>query len=359
MTVRVGMLGYGFMGKAHTNAFRSIPLIWPELPAVSIRRIAGRNEERLHEAATRYGAQSCTTDWHEAATADDIDVFVNVASDAAHVAPCEAALAAGKAVVCEKPLATSYSDAKRLADAAEQAGVLNAVAFNYRFMPAVRKAREIIESGELGDIFGGHFYYAQEWRNSIGPLPTSAGAVNVIGCHAVDQARMLMGEIESVSAVFANPLPRSDGSEPIDAFDSVVTFASGAIGTIGASLIATGRKNRLGWEINGSRGSLAWDLENLNRLSHYDQAHSRGFADVIVCGDEGVLSAPWWPSGHVLGWEHGHINLWAHVLDRLASDAGVGPEAATFADGAAASRIADAMALSVEQRRVVDVAEIG
>jgi predicted dehydrogenase len=345
--VSVGMLGYGFMGKAHSNALRTLPYIfWPDAPRVDLRTIAGRSESSVREAATRYGWQNYTTDWHDILSDPEIDVFDNVGPDAIHVEATLAAIAAGKHVVCEKPLATSAAEAQQLADAAAAAQVKNMVCFNYRFVPAVRLAHDLIANGDLGEIYSAEFRYAQEWRvDPSAELPTWTGALSVIGCHAVDQARYLVGEIDSVSALLANPVTSADRAEPIDTVTSIARFASGATGTIGASLVAPGRRNRLSWEINGSKGSVVWNLEDLNVLKVFSRTGGPldGFADVIVNESGHPFVDSWWPSGHILGWEHSHINMWDHFLRAVVDDTDLGPHAATFADGLAAAQVADAI----------------
>ncbi|MDQ1512929.1 MAG: hypothetical protein QOC59_771 [Microbacteriaceae bacterium] len=358
-TVSVGMVGYGFMGKAHSNAFKTIPYIfWPDGAQIELAAIAGRSEERVAEAATRYGFGRYTTDWHDIVEDPEIQVFDNVAPDAAHFAPTLAAVQAGKHVVCEKPLATTVADAKTLERAAAEAGVLNLTCFNYRFVPAVRLARDIIASGDLGDIYTANFRYAQEWRTDPnGELPSWTGALDIIGCHAIDLARFLVGEISDVSAILSNPVTTETRGEPIDTVSAVLRFANGAAGTLQATLIAPGRKNLLALEINGSKGSLSWDLENLNILERYDSSRE-GFSRILVNEAHHALAAPWWPSGHILGWEHSHANMLAHFLDAVTGRADVGPDAATFVDGARVAVISEAVKRSAAEGRTLSVASV-
>jgi predicted dehydrogenase len=354
--IGVGMLGYGFMGKAHTNAYRTHPYIfWPGGCRPELVAICGRTEAAVAEAATRFGFAEYTTDWAELAADDRIDVFDNVGPDDTHVEPTLAALAAGKHVICEKPLAPSAADAERMLAAAEGAGVKHLTGFNYRFMPAVRLARELILEGEIGDVHQARFRYSQEWRTDpAAELPTPAGALSIIGCHAVDQARFLLGEIAAVSGRFTSPVTtpeRKFRGVPVDQDDIVTMLAeleSGVVATIDASLVSPGRKNMLAWEINGSRGSLSWNLEQLNNLYVYrsSSGSTQGFAEVIVNEADHELAAPWWPSGHILGWEHGHANMISHFLQTVADDDEVGPAGATFADGLQAARVSEAVARS-------------
>ncbi|MCW3024296.1 MAG: oxidoreductase domain protein [Conexibacter sp.] len=355
-SVGIGMLGYGFMGRAHSNALRQIPsTFWPGGCRPELVGISGRTESSVREAATRYGFAGYTTDWADLVADERIDVFDNVGPDETHVEPTLAAIAAGKHVIVEKPLALTAADAERLLEAAERAGVKHLTCFNYRFMPAVRLARDLIAGGELGELHQVRIRYSQEWRTDPdAQLPSGAGALTIIGCHAIDQARFLVGEIAGVSGRFSSPVTtpeRRHGGQPVEPDDTVAIlaeFGDGLVGTIDASLVSPGRKNMLSWEINGSKGSVHWSLEQLNHLHVHRRGGGRtqGFTEVIVCEADHELAAPWWPSAHILGWEHGHANMLAHFLDAVAEDRPVDPYGATFADGAQAARIAEAVAES-------------
>ena len=360
--VTFGMLGYGFMGKAHSNALKTLPYIfWPGAAQTRLKTITGRTEAGVREAATRYGWENYTTDWNDIVADPDIQVFDNVGPDDAHFGSTLAAIKAGKHVVCEKPLG-DYAQSAELAAAAASAGVLALTCFNYRFVPAVRLAYDMIRNGELGEIYSANFRYAQEWHSDpTAEFGNKTGALDVIGSHAIDAARWLVGEIDTVSALITNPLTAPPRGEPIDTVDALVQFAGGATGTISATLIAPGRKNRLGWEINGSKGSLYWDLENLNVLHHFARAGAAraGFMEIIVNEAHHPLVGHWWPSAHILGWEHSHINMLAHFVDAVvAGGSTVGPAAATFEDGAAAARVAQAILRAAESGERVQVSSV-
>jgi predicted dehydrogenase len=362
--VSVGMLGHGFMGKTHANALKTIPYIfWPGSARVELAAIAGRSEEKLAESAARYGWSRFTTDWRDIVDDPDIQIFDNVGPDAAHVEPTLAAIRAGKHVVCEKPLATTVEDALMLERAAAEAGVRNLTCFNYRFVPAVRLARDLIQDGQLGEIYTASFRYAQEWRTDpAAVLPSWTGALDIIGCHAIDQARYLIGEIADVSAILTAPVTSESRGEPIDTVSAVLGFAGGAAGTLQATLVAPGRKNLLGWEINGSLGSLAWDLENLNVLRRHRRggpAATDGFDTMLVTEAHHPLAGPWWPSGHILGWEHGHVNMLAHFVDSVVLGTELGPHAATFADGVQSARVSEAIKRSAATGARVSVSSVG
>ena len=366
--VGIGMLGYGFMGRAHSNALRTYPYIfWPDGCRPELVAIAGRTESSVAEAATRYGFEHYTTDWRAVLEDDRVQVFDNVGPDDVHVEPTIAALRAGKHVMCEKPLALDAADAEEVLRAAEESGTKHLTCFNYRFMPAVRLAHDLLKGGEIGEIHQVRFRYSQEWRTDpAGELPSPTGALNIIGCHAVDLARFLVGEITGVSGRFTSPVTtperkfRGVDVEQDDTVAMLAEFESGAVGTIDASLVSPGRKNMLAFEINGSGGSIAWDLEQLNHLHVHRRGSgtTQGFTEVIVNESDHTLAAPWWPSAHILGWEHGHINMLAHFLDAVVNDSSVEPYGATFVDGAQAARVAQAVAQSDESGERVGIEAI-
>jgi predicted dehydrogenase len=349
--IGIGLLGYGFMGKAHSNAWRTLPYIfWPSTARPELVGIAGRAEPAVRAAATRYGFAEYTTDWRELVSEPGLEIVDNVGPDAVHVEPTLAAIEHGKHVVCEKPLASSAADARRLYEAAESAGVKHLTCFNYRFFPAVRLAWELIREGELGELHQARFRYSQEWRTDpAAELPSPTGALDIIGSHAIDQARFLIGEIDAVSAAIGSITARRTfrgGPAELDDTVSILAYLeSGAVATIDASLVSPGRRNHLAWELNGSQASLAWNLEepNVLRVHRRDAGRLRGFAEVIACEPEHPLAAYWWPTGHVLGWEHGHVNMLAHFLDAVANDVDVAPYGATFFDGLRAAQVAEAV----------------
>ena len=361
--VGIGVLGYGFMARAHSNAYKKIPYIyWPPAAMPQLVAICGRTEDRVSEAARRYGFAGYYTDWHAMLEDPRIQVFDNCAPHHLHVEPVLAALAAGKHVVCEKPIALSSEDAYRMLQAARTAGVKHMAGFNYRFVPAVRLAHDLIAKGTIGEVYQFRGQYLQEslhdpdrplgrWvepesrsvggfrrarlsPDGHGPLPRRRG-----GHHQLAVAALRPGARLPDGSRFA---PSWD-----DACLSLVEFENGAVGTIEASRVATGRKNALSWEINGSRGSIAFDLERLNELQVYlaDGPVSElvGFQDVIVTEPGHPFARVWWPRGHIVGWEHAHINELYHFLEAVALDQEVGPLGATLEDGYRAAVINDAM----------------
>src|SRR3954469_8590417 len=273
-TVGIGMLGYAFMGKAHANGYKTLAyMTWPPPLRPELVAIAGRNEEAAAEAARRYGFAEHVTDWRALITDDRIGLFDNSGPNNLHAEPTIAAAQAGKHVICEKPLGRDAAESYDTWQRVQAAGVKHMCAFNYRFVPAVRLARQLIEAGEIGEIHHFRGAYLQDWGAAeseawrFDKAAAGSGALGDLGAHVVDLARYLVGEIAAVSATTATFWP---GREVDDAVEAAVAFENGAVGTIEASRFATGRKNAFRWEINGSKGSLAFDLERLNELQvHY------------------------------------------------------------------------------------------
>ena len=356
-TIGIGMLGYAFMGKAHSNAYKTLPyMAWPPPYVPRLVAIAGRNEEAVSEAAQRYGFEGHVTDWHALVEDERVQVFDNAGPNNLHTEPSIAAAEAGKHVICEKPLGRnadeSYDAWKRVA----AAGVKHMCAFNYRFVPAVRLAREIVETGDLGEITHFRGSYLQEWGTiddevwRFDKALAGSGALGDLGAHVIDLARYLVGEIESVAGTTATFKP---GREVDDAFESVVAFDNGAVGTIEATRFATGRKNALTWEINGSKGSLAFDLERLNELQVHIAGSSpaesaQGFRNVLVSEADHPFWEWWWPHGHTIGWEHSFVHEIHHLLSAIRDDSDIAPHGATFEDGYRCAEVCDAILHSAE-----------
>ncbi|MBO0757545.1 MAG: Gfo/Idh/MocA family oxidoreductase, partial [Bradyrhizobiaceae bacterium] len=269
-SIGVGMLGYAFMGKAHANAYKTLAyMTWPPPFRPDLVAIAGRSDAAVAEAAHRYGFADHVTDWRELVSDHRIGVFDNCGPNNLHAEPTVAAAEAGKHVICEKPLARSAAESYEMWQRVERTGVKHMCAFNYRFVPAVRLAKQMIDTGELGEIRHFRGAYLQDWGDTDAPVwrfdreLAGSGALGDLGAHVIDLARYLVGEIEAVSAIAATFRP---GRSVDDAIHSTVTFANAAVGTVEATRYATGHKNALVFEISGSKGSLVFDLERLNEL---------------------------------------------------------------------------------------------
>jgi predicted dehydrogenase len=363
-TIGVGMLGYGFMGKAHSNAYKTLSyMTWPPPLVPQLVSIAGRNEEAVAAAQGRYGFADHVTDWRVLVNDPRVGLFDNSGPNNLHAEPTIAAAEAGKHVLCEKPLGRTADEAYETWQRVAATGVKAMCAFNYRFVPAVRLAREIIASGEIGEIFHFRGRYLQEWiidadfpmvwrldKNVAG-----SGALGDLGAHVIDLARYLVGEIDAVSAQTRTFVKEREGEAVTvdDAVESIVDFSNGAVGTIEATRFASGRKNALQFEINGSKGSLSFDIERLNELQvHYTGSkpgeHSQGFRTVLVSEADHPFWQWWWPQGHMIGWEHTFVHEIHHFLTAIREDSDIAPHGATFEDGYRAAEICDAMLRSAD-----------
>jgi len=375
--VGVGMLGYAFMGKAHSHAMLNIAHMMYPPPAVpKLIAIAGRNEAAVKEAARRYGYAGYYTDWRDMLKDDRVQLFDNGGPNDAHAEPCIAAAEAGKHILCEKPLGRNAEESKTMLEAVQKAGVKHMVAFNYRFVPAIRQIRLLIESGALGQIYHFRAVYLQEWIMPHYGTPliwrlqkaqAGSGALGDLGAHIIDLGRYLVGEISSVSAMtktFIPERPKLDGSgmghvDVDDAFAAVVQFENGALGTLEASRFAGGRKNGQVIEINGEKGSIRFNLERMNELEVFwvgeEPRTTQGFHNVLISEGYHPFWENWWPQGHMIGWEHTFIHEITHLLDCIVNDKAVSPIGADFVDGYRAAVVCDGVLASAQRKRQVDL----
>jgi len=365
MPLSVGMLGYRFMGRAHANALARLPMFFPDAPDVERDVLIGRDEQALGEAANRLGFTRTATDWRD--VVDDVDVFYNLGPNHLHAEPSIAALEAGVPVLCEKPLAADDAAAERMADAAAEAAVPTATAFNYRYVPAIQYAQRLIDAGEIGEIRHFRGRYLQDWL--VDPdAPWSwrldadlagSGALGDLGAHTIDLARYLVGDLAEISGhfeTFVEERPTADGEESRavtvdDAYSAQATFENGAMGTFEASRFATGHKNDHAIEIHGSKGSLRFGLERLNELEVCFE-DDRGYQTILVTEEDDPYGGRWWPPGHVLGWEHTFVHENYEFLSAVADGSEYEPN---FADGLAVQRVLAAIERSDEQGRRVSV----
>ena len=355
--ISVGVLGYRFMGEAHANAMARLPMFFPDAPEVHRDVLVGRDESALAEAATRLGFDRFATDWES--VVEDVDVFYNLGPNHLHPEPSIAALESGTPVLCEKPLAPTLDDAERMADAADDAHVQTACAFNYRFVPAIRYAKRLLDAGEVGEIHHVRGRYLQDWlvdpdepwswRNDADMA--GSGALGDLGSHTIDLARFLVsdhvGGIERVSGhlrtfVGDRPVEDDEGTRPVtvdDAYSAQAEFETGAMGTFEASRFATGHKNDHTIEIHGSRGSLRFSLERLNELEVLRE-DGRGYETVLVTDEDDPYVDRWWPPGHVLGWEHTFVHENFEFLSAVAEGRPFEPD---FSAGLAVQRVLNAI----------------
>ncbi|WP_406724353.1 Gfo/Idh/MocA family oxidoreductase [Streptomyces sp. GD-15H] len=375
--LRVGMVGYAFMGAAHSQGWRTAGRFFdlPLSPELAV--ICGRDATAVRAAADRHGWADTETDWRALVERDDVDLVDICTPGDSHAEIAVAALAAGKHVLCEKPLANTVAEAEAMARAAEKAqkqGRLAMVGFNYRRVPATALARRMVTEDRIGTLRHVRVTYLQDWLvNPAFPLTwrlrreqAGSGSLGDLGAHIVDLAQYLAGErLAGVSAltetfVRRRPLPTAPTSGPaaVDATGPVTVddaalftgrFASGALASFEATRYATGRKNALCIELNGERGSLAFDLERLNELSYHDGTESgahAGFRRILVTEPDHPYLDAWWPPGHGLGYEHTFVHQARDLVHAVAD--GRTPEP-SFADGLQVQRVLAAVEESAEK----------
>jgi predicted dehydrogenase len=378
--LRVGMVGYAFMGAAHSQAWRTVNRVFDLPTRARMALICGRDTGKVADAADRLGWEAYTTDWRDLINRDDIDVIDVCTPGDSHAEIALAALAAGKHVLCEKPLANTVEEARAMTAAAEvarAAGVRSMCGFNYRRVPAVTMMRQLVADGRLGVIRHVRATYLQDWIvDPQFPLVwrlqkdrAGSGALGDIGAHIIDLTQFVTGQrISGVSAVTETfvkerPLPAEssglaatvDGGTaptgPVTVDDAAVFVArldGGALATYEASRFATGRKNALRVEINGSLGSVVFDLERLNELEFYDATRptaEQGFSRILVTEGEHPYMSAWWPPGHIIGYEHSFTHEMRDFIEAVAT--GVDPTP-SFADALQVQLVLDAVARSAE-----------
>jgi len=365
-SVGVGVIGYGFMGKAHSHAFRNVAAFTDSPLVPSLEAMSGRNLENLKQVASRFGYKRVYTDYRDLIKDQSVEVVDNTAPNNVHKDPVVEALEAGKHVICEKPLARNAEEAYEIYKASERAHVRHMLAHNYRFVPAIVLAKRLISQGFLGRIYHFKGLYLQQWlSNPDAPMTwrlkrefAGSGALGDLGSHVVDLARYLVGEVTAAKGTAETFVkerlnPQTSRKEEVtvdDAFHALIKFQNGATGVIEASRMATGHDNSLLIEVNGDQGSLRFNLERLNELEVYSvkDAEVRGFRTVLVTGRDHPFMKFWWPPGHIIGWEHTFTHEIYHFLTRVNEDRDVGPEAATFKDGWRTAVILDAILKSSE-----------
>ena len=376
--LNIALIGYKFMGKAHSNGWRQAPRFF-DLPAeIHLKTICGRDRAGVRAAANKFGWSHAETKWQAVVADPEIDVVDICTPNDSH---CEIAIAAAearKAIICEKPLARTVAEAEKMTAAVKRAGVINMVCHNYRRIPAIALAKEMIESGEIGDrIFHVHARYAQDWIVDpefplVWRLESSAagtGALGDIFSHIVDLARYMAGEFESMCATtetFIKQRPIASGSERNktrrmgkvtvdDAVSAIGRFENGAVFNLEATRFAPGRKNSITLEINGSAGSIYFDLEDMNRLKFFslrDPKKRQGFRDIIVTEPTHPYMDRWWPPGHIIGYEHTFVHTIADFVQAVVSKKPVQPD---FADALRTQRVLDAALRSADKKKWIDI----
>ncbi|MDQ0194347.1 Gfo/Idh/MocA family protein [Paenibacillus wynnii] len=382
---RIGMIGYKFMGKAHSNAYRSLPMFFPKAPKLDMAVICGRNEEAVGQAAEQLGWSESMTEWRDLLAREDIDVIdINAPSDA-HKEITLAAVKAGKHIFCEKPLALTLADSREMLQAAEEAGIAHMVGFNYRFSPAVRLAKKLVESGRLGKIYHFRACFLQDWIiDPDFPLVwrlqkeiAGSGSHGDLGAHLIDLAHFLVGDVKEVigmSETFIKERPiaaemtglSAKGSKDgprgevtvDDATLFLARFENGAMGNFEATRFAAGHRSTNAFEINGSLGSVKFDFERMNELEVYftsDDEDVQGFRRVLATDPAHAYAEAWWPPGHTIGFEHTFIH---EMLEfSTAIEEGRLPEP-NFRDGVKCQAVLEAVERSIDERRWVQLSEM-
>jgi predicted dehydrogenase len=402
-TLRVGMIGHGFMGKVHSNAWRQAPHFFPLKAKLEMHTVCGRNPAGVQAARAQLGWQFAATDWREVIESPLIDILDITTPNDAHAEIAIAAARAGKQVLCETPLALSVKEAEAMLAAAQKARVIHMVCHNYRRVPAIAQAKRLIADGALGEIY--HYYarYAQDWlvdpevplRWRLQKPISGSGTHADINVHLIDLARYLVGEFKEVCGLMhtfikerplaegagtaPEPLPKPDrkkdragkasaptgdpnpGAKPVQKLGKVTVddaalligrFDNGALANVEATRYAPGRKNHMAFEINGSKGSLCFDFEDMNRLKFCDRAclpDRQGFRDILVTQPGGVhpYIGQWWRAGHLLGYEHTFVHTVADFVNACVEGKPIQP---TFEDGLKNQRVLAAVEESVKTR---------
>lgn len=372
--VNVGLIGYQFMGKAHSNAYRQAGRFFDLPVELGMRTICGRTGPAVEQAAAKLGWERAETDWRRVVEDPEIDIVDISTPGDSHCEIAVAAAQAGKIVFCEKPLANTLAEAKTMLDAVTSAGVANAVFHNYRKAPAVALAKQMIAEGQLGQLYHMRATYLQDWiADPNFPLvwrlqrdKAGSGAHGDICSHIIDLGRFLLGEFSEVCGTlhtFVKKRPlvgatddRLGASASAEMGDVTVDdasmflarFTSGALGTFEASRFAVGRKNYNRFEINGSKGSLVFNLERMNELEYYDAGEpdtTHGFRLIQVTEGSHPYAGHYWPVGHIIGYEHTFINL---VTDAVMAIHKGEPCSPDFRDGYENQRVLDAVERSHE-----------
>jgi predicted dehydrogenase len=355
--LNVAMIGYQFMGRTHSNAWRQVGKFF-ELPYEPVLKVVcGRNGDGVEKAAAHLGFEEHATSWQEVVARKDIDIVDICTPGDAHLPVALAAAEAKKVVFCEKPLANTLPEAECMLDAVQRAGVLHMLCHNYRRVPAVTLAKQMIQEGRIGTVRHFRGVYLQDWIVDpqfprvwrLEKAKAGSGALGDIASHSLDLARYLVGEIAEVTGtlktfVTERPLPGSTTLAPVDVDDAALAllkFENGAVGSVEASRFAPGRKNYNRFEINGSKGSIVWDLEKLNELELYrEEGPNSGFRTVLVTDAKHPYVSAWWPPGHIIGYEHSFTHT---VYDLIVAIHQQKMPTPNFEDGVKNQKVLDAI----------------
>lgn len=368
-TYNVALIGYQFMGKAHSNAYRQVERFFDLPVSVRMKTLCGRTEPAVRKAAQTFGWEGISTDWREVVEDPAIDIVDVATPGNTHAEIAIAAAEAGKIVFCEKPIGNTLQEAERMVEAVRRSGRPHAVFHNYRKAPAVSYARQLIEEGAIGEVFHVRCHYLQDWIVDpnfplvwrLQKAVAGSGSHGDLAAHLIDTARFLVGEFAAVNGLLHTFIKRrpkvaeiddklggkaSDEWGEVDVDDAslfLAKFANDAIGTFEATRFATGRKNYNRFEINGSKGALVWNMERMNELEYYNRSDPdgvQGFRLVQASSGAHPYAGRYWPTGHIIGYEHTFVNLVADALVALHEGKPISPN---FEDGYQNQRVLDAV----------------
>jgi len=391
-TINACLVGQKFMGRTHSNAFVKVTRFFDPPVAPVMHTICGRNQQELEEFKTKWGWQNASTDWRKSVTSPEIGLVDIGTPNDVHAEQSIAALEAGKHVACEKPLAGTLADAKKMRDAARKAKGKTFVWYNYRRVPAVALAHQFVREGKLGRIYHVRAAYLQDWGGPDVPLlwrfqkkNAGSGAHGDLNAHIIDMVRFVTGQevteiagaiaetfikerkIPSTTAAAGGIAAGTAGASQMgkvtvdDAVLFLARFNGGAVGSFEAARQATGNQNRNGWEINGSKGSVRFDFEDMNKLWFYDATRPRavqGWTEIMVThGGDHPWVENWWPDAHILGYEHTFVNQAADILRVLAGQEPAVP-IPDFQDAYQTQRVLEAAILCADRRQTVRMDEV-
>jgi len=383
--LNIGLVGYKFMGKAHSHAYKDVSMFFdvPLRPVMKV--ICGRDEANVKDAAQKFGWQEYETSWENLVMRNDIDLIDITAPSNVHKDIAIAAAQAGKHILCEKPLALSLSDAREMLNAVEKAGVKHMIGFNYRRAPAVQLIKELIDNGKLGKIYHFRGLYLQDWIIDPNfPLVwrlqkevAGSGSIGDLGAHLIDIARYLVDEIDDIIGMgetFVKERPIvsemaglsgkaavNAAKAPVNVDDATVAlghFKNGALFVIEATRFAAGYRNGMCFEINGSKGSVRFNLERMNELQYYssdDEECVQGFRTIQVTEPIHPYMQAWWPAGHIIGYEHTFIHEIYDLVNSIAVNENPEP---SFYDGVKCQQVLEAIEESTKQKRWVKIDSI-
>jgi predicted dehydrogenase len=383
--INIGLVGYKFMGKAHSNALQRIGMFFNPSSRIRMKAICGREEQLVRESAEKFGWEGYETSWERLVSREDIDTIDITAPSNVHKDIAIAAAQNGKNIFCEKPLAVSLKDAREMLEAVKKSGVKHQIGFNYRFAPAIQLAKKMIDEGKLGKIYHFRAKYLQDWIiNPDFPLVwrldksvAGSGSHGDLGAHLIDIARFLAGEFQSVigmNKTFVKERPIVEkmtglsgkaqessikGDVTVDDATLFLTeFKNGALGSFEATRFAAGHKNDMSFEINGSKGSLRFEFERMNELQYFsadDAEGIQGFRLIQVSEAVHPYMGAWWPAGHVIGYEHTFVHELYEFVQAIADDGITSPD---FYDGMKCSQVLEAVDLSIAERQWVIVDDL-